>query len=218
MLLSLALVALAGLLPSVSAYGYCGYGYYNDYDCNNGLSIGARIGIGIGIAVGVLLLFALCSYWRRKQLRRQFNKYRPPTLPFTNNNNSNNNNSSNPYANNPPPPAQAGSYYANGNQGSNWQNNQYGNNPPPPANVYQPSMAGAYGSGAKEMSSTGGRVTTPAAQGHEHGYEWEQAREAERQEREQANVQSPPGYDVASNTTGSTHYAPPSGPPPKRDQ
>jgi hypothetical protein len=38
---------------------------YRCYD-NNGLGYGARIGIGIGIAAAVILLFALCGFWRRK--------------------------------------------------------------------------------------------------------------------------------------------------------
>lgn len=36
---------------------------------------------------------------------------------------------------------------------------------------------------------------------HEHGYEWEQAREAERLEREQAaGGHGPPGYDASVGT------------------
>jgi len=113
-----------------------------------------------------------------RNLKNQWAKHRPPTLPFVSNNN-NNNASSNPYANNPPPPSN-----------TNWNDNSYGNNPPPPPQTYQPSSAGQYGQQPKE---------TRGETEHEHGYEWQQAREAERLEREQANGAAPPGYDVAAS-------------------
>ena len=116
-----------------------------------------------------------------RSLQRQFAKYRPPVLPT-------NNLETNQYANNPPPPSQG---YPNTE--SQWQNNQYGTNPPPPAQTYQPSMAGNYGGGLKESRTGSGVNGLPASQGeHEHGYEWEQAREEERL----AKGQAPPGYDV----------------------
>ena len=142
-----------------------------------------------------------------RNLKNQWAKHRPPTLPF-----SNNNTSSNPYANNPPPP-----------NNTNWNDNSYGNNPPPPPQTYQPATAGQYGAQPKETRTEGD---------HEHGYEWQQAREAERLEREGANATQPPGYDVAAsrayhrgsldftltteqNTGNATGYAPPPGAPPK---
>jgi hypothetical protein len=85
-------------------------------------------------------------------------------------------------------------------------------------------MAGQYGVNADKNGSGGD---------HEHGYEWEQAREQERLEREQ-NGQAPPGYDVANsgellspacgieltiaaqNTGTGSGYAPPPGPPPAK--
>ena len=126
-----------------------------------------------------------------RQLRKQFSKYRPPALPFTNGGSQ-----TNPYASNPPPPpAQPGSYY---NQSSNWNKNQYGQNPSAPANVYQPSMAGAYGNNTPGVVSPGTKQN--GNDDHEHGYEWAQAREAERLEREQAGTGAPPpGYEVSSS-------------------
>jgi hypothetical protein len=50
-------------------------------------------------------------------------------------------------------------------------------------------MAGQY-TGNKPARSDDGA--------HEHGYEWEQAREAERLERESGG-NAPPGYDVSSS-------------------
>jgi hypothetical protein len=122
------------------------------------------------------------------QIRNQFSKYQPPTLPF--HSNGNNNNSTNPYANNPPPP--------NGSQ-TNWSNNPYGNNPPPPAQTYQPSSAGQYGgqNGSRNGDKVNGNGATATEGEHEHSYEWQQAREAERLERE--NGAAPPGYDVAAS-------------------
>lgn len=120
-----------------------------------------------------------------RQLRAQYAKYRPPALP------QHNADPSNPYANNPPPPA-AGSYYPNQQSGNdtNWNQNSYGNNPPAPAQTYQPSTAAQYKAGNN-------------AEGQEHGYEWEQAREQERLERENGgggnNGPAPPGYDVANS-------------------
>lgn len=158
-----------------------------------------------------------------RQIRHQFSKHTPPTLPFVNNNNGNN-----PYASNPPPPTQqTGSYYGQNPSQTNWNNNQYGQNPPPPSTTYQPSMSGQYGAGANNTATSD----------HEHGYEWEQAREAERLEREQGSgAAAPPGYDVAAcesqrtyskpnhanprltaqNKPGNANYAPPTGPPPAK--
>ena len=120
-----------------------------------------------------------------RQLRNQFSKFRPPPLPVQNENSN-----YNQYTNNPPPPSnygnQSGGY--NNNNNSNFSGNPYGNNPSQPAQTYQPSMAGQYTGGAKQ---TPGNV--PAGE-HEHGYEWEQAREEERL----ANNQAPPGYDVGT--------------------
>jgi hypothetical protein len=84
-------------------------------------------------------------------------------------------------------------------------------------------MAGQY----RNEDTTGGD--------HEHGYEWQQAREAERLEREaaQGTGAAPPAYDPTSvlksysqnsavadssdvgTGSGGKAYAPPSGPPPK---
>jgi hypothetical protein len=97
-------------------------------------------------------------------------------------------------------------------------------------------MAGQYGASAQPKASHAGvGATNPVSNmEHEHGYEWEQAREQERLERESAGAGNPPppGYDVAAskcaslyfelvakcmlaaNNTGATHYAPPAGPPP----
>ncbi|OCF45427.1 hypothetical protein I317_00673 [Kwoniella heveanensis CBS 569] len=215
---TLALLSIAALLGArVVKADICYDGYGRRYYCNrNGLSWGARLGIGIGIAVAVIVLFSLCGYWRRRQVRSAFSKYKPPALPFT----GNNSNGQNPYANNPPPPQgqwnQGQSTYG-GN--SNYAGNPYGNNPAPPAQTYQPSMAGQYNSRNDTANPNAGEGE------HEHGYEWEQAREAERLEREQAQaggggLAGPPGYDVATSpqNTGSnnTQYAPPPGAPPKK--
>ena len=40
------------------------------YECDDSLSVGARIGIAIGIIVAVLLLAALAFYTRRRRLQR----------------------------------------------------------------------------------------------------------------------------------------------------
>lgn len=146
-----------------------------------------------------------------RNLRSQFAKYKPPSLPFAGHNQD-----QNPYANNPPPP-------------SGFNNNPYGNNPAPPPQTYQPSMAGQYGSYQGQ---------TEGFENHEHGYEWEQARQEEEERRKQGGQTSdipPPGYDVATSkffvyqayhffanlplgaqNTGSNAatYAPPPGPPP----
>ncbi|ORY27180.1 hypothetical protein BCR39DRAFT_538823 [Naematelia encephala] len=194
----LSTILLLALVPVALGQNIC-YDYYNrPYYCNSGISYGARIGIGIGVAAGVLLLFLLCGYWRRRNLRNQWAKYKPPALPYHNNETT----TTNPYGSNPPPPPQ-----------SNFSSNQYGSNPPPPPQTYQPSMAGQY-------SSTGVNTYKTGATGvgaHEHGYEWEQAREQERLEREQGNANDipPPGYDVAAQPARpAAHYAPPPGPPP----
>ncbi|TYJ56637.1 hypothetical protein B9479_002567 [Cryptococcus floricola] len=188
---------LATILPAVLllaaqsvAARTCYNGYGRQYRCS-GLSYGARIGIGIGIAAGVLLLFSLCGFWRRRQLRSQFSKYKPPALPY--NGQQQDPQGQNPYQNNPPPPT--------------WNNNA----PAPPPATYQPGSAGAYG------------ASTTGAEGHEHGYEWEQARQQEEEERRNktsgTNEPAPPGYDIATSThntgnAGTTTYAPPAGPPP----
>lgn len=91
----------------------------------------------------------------------------------------------NPYAANPPPPM---GYQ--GQQDSSWNNNSYGGGVSSPAATYQP--GGNRGDG--KVGATGGQND------HEHGYEWEQAREAERLERMQQQQESgpaPPGYDVS---------------------
>ncbi|KAK4686668.1 hypothetical protein P7C73_g3456, partial [Tremellales sp. Uapishka_1] len=123
-----------------------------------------------------------------RRIQQQWSKYRPSP------------NDANPYANNPPPPETA----TVNNNGSNYSGNPYGNNPPPPQATYQPSMAGNYGNSGN-----------PPEQNHEHGYEWEQAREEERLAREGsgANEEAPPGYNVAAS--GKPSYAPPPGAPPK---
>ncbi|WWC89961.1 uncharacterized protein L201_004890 [Kwoniella dendrophila CBS 6074] len=208
----LSVVLLLGAQNVSAAICYDGYG--RRYYCNNGLSWGARLGIGLGVAVLVFALFGLCGYWRRKQIRNQFGKYKPPALPYSNNNQQ----GQNPYVNNPPPPTgQYGtgqSYYGN----SNYNGNPYGNNPTAPQQTYQPSMAGQYRSG-QDNATTG----NAGENDHEHGYEWAQAREAERLEREQAsaaggNAPAPPGYEVATSAqntgTNNTSYQPPAGPPP----
>lgn len=110
-----------------------------------------------------------------RKLRSQFSKYKPPALPFAGHNQN-----QNPYVNNPPPP-------------SGFNNNPYGSNPAPPPQAYQPSMAGQYGSYQGQ---------TQESEGHEHGYEWEQARQEEEERRKQAGQTSdipPPGYDVATS-------------------
>ncbi|WWC69379.1 uncharacterized protein I206_103318 [Kwoniella pini CBS 10737] len=205
------IVLLLGAQNVSAAICYDGYG--RRYYCNGGLGWGARLGIGLGIAALVVVAFALCGYMRRKQLRNQFSKYKPPALPYSNDQQQ----GQNPYVNNPPPPTggyqgQSQSYYGN----SNFNGNPYGNNPQPPQQTFQPSMAGQY----QSRNDTG---TTPnvGTEDHEHGYEWAQAREAERLEREQAGAEggkAPPGYDVATSTqnTGNAHstYQPPAGPPP----
>ncbi|KAK8869731.1 hypothetical protein IAR55_000299 [Kwoniella newhampshirensis] len=210
MLSQITLVALVAIINARSAAAaICYDGYGRRYYCNGGLGWGARLGIGLGIAAGVILLFSLCGYWRRKQLRNQFSKYKPPALPYNGAGDS-----SNPYANNPPPPTTGQqSYYAS---------NPYGSSPAPPPQTYQPSMAGQYTGAGNNYTGSG--VGAGAGEGdHEHGYEWEQAREAERlaQQGGQGGVieNAPPGYDIATSThnTGAstgTHYTPPPGPPP----
>ncbi|WVQ78350.1 hypothetical protein IAT38_000435 [Cryptococcus sp. DSM 104549] len=197
MISALPLFSLLVLLgaQAAEARSICYDGYGRRYYCNNGLSWGARLGIGLGVAAGVILLFSICGFWRRRQLKSQFSKYRPPALPF------HGQQQNQQYSQNPPPP-QAG-----------WNNNPYGSNPAPPPQTYQPSMAGQY-TGASQQQGQ---------QGHEHGYEWEQARQAEQEA--QANggaggAQGPPGYDIATSAqnTGTSNngsqYQPPPGPPP----
>lgn len=177
----------------------------------------------MAIAVGGFLIIMAVMFWRRRyamvsiikcradhfrQVKNQWNRFRPSALPFNNNQNNNGptdygynqqGGSYNPYANNPPPPNQTN---------SSWSTNPYGRNPSQPAQVYQPSTAGQYGRyGNKEAGPETG-------ESHEHGYEWAQARENERLEREQSGAAAPPGYDVSAQNTGS--YAPPPGPPPAK--
>ncbi|GFZ45599.1 hypothetical protein JCM24511_03327 [Saitozyma sp. JCM 24511] len=203
------LLFLSGALlfarSAAAAICYDRYGYaYNCY----GMSYGARIGIGIAVAAGVLLLFAFIAFWRRRQLKSQWAKYRPPALPTQGG-------PSGPYANNPPPPQ---GYY--GQQSSFNGPNPYGNNPPPPPQTYQPSMAGMYGNNTGNTGNVGrndtgttvdisgkngnGYDAYPGGGGedHEHGYEWAQAREQERLERERMGAEAPPpGYDVSATQT-----------------
>lgn len=140
------------------------------------------------------------------QLKSQWAKYRPPALPTQGG-------PSGPYANNPPPPQ---GYY--GQQSSFNGPNPYGNNPPPPPQTYQPSMAGMYGNNTGNTGNVGrndtgttvdisgkngnGYNAYPGGGGedHEHGYEWAQAREQERLERERMGAEAPPpGYDVSAS-------------------
>jgi hypothetical protein len=51
-------------------------------------------------------------------------------------------------------------------------------------------MAGQY--------QTGNATGNGGADDHEHGYEWQQAREQERLERESAHAAAPPAYDPTS--------------------
>ncbi|WVN86781.1 uncharacterized protein L203_101953 [Cryptococcus depauperatus CBS 7841] len=191
--LILSLVLLLGA-QSVYADRICYDAWGRSYYCNGGLSWGARLGIGLGIAAGICILFSLCGFWRRQQIRTQFAKYRPPALPFTNHHGQSS------YANNPPPPP------------AGWNNNPYGSNPAPPPQTYQPSMAGQYGTNAAQSGSDG----------HEHGYEWEQARQEEERKRQEglAGESAPPGYNVATSpqntANASAQYAPPVGPPPSK--
>ncbi len=120
----------------------------------------------------------------------------------------------------------------------------YGNNAPPAMQQHpsQASGAGGYapppgpppmGHNASAWSGTGGvkqpqsaynptsaGATSGAGSGSgdvgEHGYEWEQARENERLEREAVNARGeglggnmppPPGYDVAAQSTGGSASA-----------
>jgi len=82
-------------------------------------------------------------------------------------------------------------------------------------------MAGRYGGNATEPS---GMKTQPYGVAnemqHEHGYEWEQAREQERSAREQSGAgAAPPGYDTSAPLhTDTTGYTPPPGPPPTKRQ
>jgi hypothetical protein len=87
-------------------------------------------------------------------------------------------------------------------------------------------MAGQYGQNNAQPASG-------ATENHEHGYEWEQAREEERRAREEAQASetvSPPGYNVASGEfweqcgdvkliySGNQGFAPPPGAPPGKQQ
>ncbi|EIW69422.1 hypothetical protein TREMEDRAFT_62288 [Tremella mesenterica DSM 1558] len=185
MWLILSSLALASMVTADTCYDRFGYSYFCN---NNGLSYGARIGIGVGIAAGVLALVLLCSFWRRRQLQRQWAKYRPPALPVTNQSGQTSGpgqytyGQSAPYASNPPPPSNF-QYQPNGVQ--------------QPAQTYQPSMAGQYGNKNGPGMNTGNGEME-----HEHGYEWDQARA-------NGNV-PPPGYEVSNQES----FAPPPGAPP----
>jgi hypothetical protein len=116
----------------------------------------------------------------RRQLQKRFAHHKPPPLPYAQTgqqpgyNPYTNGNGGNDYSNNPPPPSQPP-------QSSFQQTNSYG--PQTPAATYQPSQANNY----------------RAEEGEQHGYEWEQAREAERLEREGASGgNAPPAYDPTS--------------------
>jgi len=192
-------ISLASAIPVAKA-STCYSNYRGYYECDGGLGYGARIGIAVGIAVGVLLLLAACMYWRRRNLRNRWSKFRPPALP-----------TQNEYASNPPPPAntgasgqyQGGGYGYNDGQNQNassWNNNPYGSQPPAPANTYQPSMSGQYGGYQREVTENGAGMGKENATG-QNGYK--------------PSAEAPPGYDVTSNTASSTSYAPPPGAPPK---
>lgn len=59
-------------------------------------------------------------------------------------------------------------------------------------------MAGAYGN--RDASKENGNGNLESGGDHEHGYEWAQAREAERLERDQSGTAAPPpGYEVSSS-------------------
>jgi hypothetical protein len=116
----------------------------------------------------------------RRQLQKRFAHHKPPPLPYAQTgqqpgyNPYTNGNGGNDYSNNPPPPSQPP-------QSTFQQTNSYG--PQTPAATYQPSQANNY----------------RAEEGEQHGYEWEQAREAERLEREGASGgNAPPAYDPTS--------------------
>jgi hypothetical protein len=149
----------------------------------------------------------------RRQLQKRFAHHKPPPLPYAQTGQQPGynpyTNGGNDYSNNPPPPSQPP-------QSSFQQTNSYG--PQTPAATYQPSQANNY----------------RAEQGEQHGYEWEQAREQERLEREAAaggSGNAPPAYDPTSKypfvrrrtelmvdmgtNGGNKGYAPPSGAPPK---
>lgn len=165
----------------------------------------------------------MSCYSSPRQLKSQWAKYRPPALPYNNNNQTQGGQpqygqyqygQSNSYANNPPPPSNFGRQYESQN-----------GLPQQPPQTYQPSMAGQYGFGQRDgVGKTNGAAA--ATEDHEHGYEWAQAREQERIEREQAEAggAAPPGYEVASASSPSQTggradrpdqtFAPPAGPPP----
>jgi hypothetical protein len=85
-----------------------------------------------------------------------------------------------------------------GQQDSSWNNSTYAGGVSSPAATYQP--GGNRGDG-KIGTATGGQND------HEHGYEWEQAREAERLERmqQQGSGPAPPGYDVSVGNSECAH-------------
>jgi hypothetical protein len=150
----------------------------------------------------------------RRQLQKRFAHHKPPPLPYAQTGQQPGynpyTNGGNDYSNNPPPPSQPP-------QSSFQQTNSYG--PQTPAATYQPSQANNYNARTEEDGQ---------------GYEWEQAREQERLEREAAaggGGNAPPAYDPTSKyppnhirmelivdmgtNGGNKGYAPPSGAPPK---
>lgn len=200
MISPVALIATVALLGSTEVLGQtrtCWSRYRGYYQCS-GLATGARIGIGIGVAVGVLVLLALCGFARRRyvkfvcqsamadrlasfsRMQSRFSNVKPPALPYNNANGQ----SDNPYANNPPPPSNSYSYGQQQHPGMNSNQNSYAPPPTAPPQTYQPSMSQNY---------TGNTASGP--EGHEHGYEWQQAREEEeRLRREGGGEAPPPGY------------------------
>lgn len=152
----------------------------------------------------------------RRALRKRFQHFKPPPLPYNHNGNQPGPDQGyNPYVNNPPPP-----------QSNFHQANSYNGGVQSPPATYQPSMAGQYG---HQQSYRGGNDS--GNNDHEHGYEWEQAREQERLDRQNAQGTAPPAYDPTSKCpltvpspdvaahlvdmpVGGKSYAPPSGPPP----
>lgn len=69
-------------------------------------------------------------------------------------------------------------------------------------------MAGQYGANRGESDMNVNKPETFGEADHEHGYEWQQAREAERMERQQGQgTDAPPGYDVSAATSESTFHS-----------
>lgn len=223
------LLALGAPLVSAQSNNICYDRFGRAYRCS-GLSNAARIGIGVAVAVAVLIIICIVAGMRRRSLQKNFARYRPPALPYAQNNGGGNmgpgggpgysyGQGNNPYANNPPPPM---GYQ--GQQPSSWSsnNNAYGAGVSAPQATYQPD--GARGDGKNVGAGAGAGA---GVDGHEHGYEWEQAREAERLERmQQQGGAAPPGYDVSvgnqnpvvsgTSRPGNDGFAPPPGPPPNK--